>query len=67
MFTGQSAFERKREIVVVPLSVHQEQDTEEELAKRGVGKQDNVSVQSLEANVPKFLLDLAQNGTRFLS
>ena len=32
---------------------------EEELAKRGVGKQNNVSVQPLEANLPKFLLDPA--------
>ena len=60
MFTGQFAFERKREIVVVLPSVHQEQDTEEELAKRGVGKQDNVSVQLHEASLPKFLLNPAQ-------
>ena len=30
MFTGQFAFERKREIVVVPPSVHQEQDMDDQ-------------------------------------
>ena len=57
MFTGQFAFERKRKIVVVPPSVHQEQYMDD---RRSAVPQNNVRVQPLEANLPKFLLHQAQ-------